>query len=285
MNTTHPAQPAPPAARAPRRPTTPPSGGRALPLLALTLGLLAAVSLNACDRSPDLLSGANAGPVEGGAPIGRPDELSSDGHHVAVDGSSPGAADPAGLNDPDGPDGDARAGAPGPGDGRGQTGGTEPLGVHRERDGVRWLEISLWRTVQSPSTMRLATQRLGPEPSPFDSGECVLYRFPGGGDPQSNIQRWIGQFSGPDGGMPLAEQAERAIGGHPAWWVRASGTWTTQDPPMSGPERQVADHAMIGAVIIGPGDPVFVRCTGPVERLAQQDSLIRQFFESIRVER
>lgn len=171
--------------------------------------------------------------------------------------------------------------------GEGSAGGTPPADdalVAGGGQGVTWQVPASWPLAGGQTEFRVATYTL-PARSIAGAGECVVYRFPGGGDPQANVQRWLAQFATAEGerGATEAQQAERQIEGVNAWLVRTTGTYITQDPPMRGPEVEREDYALFGAVLVGPGDPVFVKCTGPEELLAQESPAMLAFVDSMRI--
>lgn len=151
--------------------------------------------------------------------------------------------------------------------------------------GISWEVLDRWPAAGQPDDFRVRTWRL-PAISMAGAGECVLYRFPGGGDAQANLQRWMGQFRGPDGtaGTVEAEQAERTVHGLPASLVRARGTYVSTGQNMQGPEQSHENYAMIGAVVMAPGDPAFVKCTGPFELIDKEADAIVALIESLKVE-
>lgn len=151
--------------------------------------------------------------------------------------------------------------------------------------GIQWAAPVRWPEVGDEDDFRVRTWRL-PAISMAGAGECVLYRFPGGGDPQDNLRRWMGQFRGPDGSVESvqAEQAQRVIHGLPAWLVRAQGTYITQGPTMEGPEESFANYGLFGAVVIAEGDPVFTKCVGPFQLIAQESDAILAWVDSLLIQ-
>lgn len=150
--------------------------------------------------------------------------------------------------------------------------------------GVAWSVAKRWPVVGEEDEFRVRTWRL-PAVSMSGAGECALYRFEGGGDPQENLQRWMGEFRGPDGEVDSvdAAQAERTIQGAPAWLVRAEGQYVSQTPGVEGSEETFDDYALFGAVIIGEGDPVFAKCVGPVEVIAYEANTILAWMDSMKI--
>lgn len=151
--------------------------------------------------------------------------------------------------------------------------------------GVSWEVLERWPVAGEANDFRVRTWRL-PAISMDGAGECVLYRFPGGGDAQANLHRWLGQFRGPDGtaGSVEADQAERKVNGLPSWLVRARGTYVSTGPSMDGPEQRFENYGMIGAVVMAPGDPAFVKCTGPFPLIDKESGAIVDLIDSLNVE-
>lgn len=150
--------------------------------------------------------------------------------------------------------------------------------------GIFWEAPKRWPVVGEENEFRVQTFRL-PAVSMDGAGECVIYRFPGGGDVQANLHRWIGQFRGPDGTADSVDamQAERVVQGLPAWLVRASGTYVSQGPSMDGPEESFPNYALFGAVVAAQGDPAFVKCTGPEVVIAKEAAAILRLIDSLKV--
>lgn len=150
--------------------------------------------------------------------------------------------------------------------------------------GVAWSVPERWPLVSEESEFRVRTWRL-PAVSMAGAGECALYRFTGGGDPQENLQRWMGEFRGADGSVESVEaaQAERTIQGAPAWLVRAEGQYVSQTPGVEDSEKTFDDYALFGAVIVAEGDPVFAKCVGPVEVIGYEANSILGWMDSMKV--
>lgn len=238
------------------------------------VALLTLVALLGCRAEPpDTLAGApvaNSPAQNAPAPVAHPSSEPStaaphdaDHAHVhddvsALPSASPTAQGPAALAD-------------------------EPT-VAGEARGIQWAVPRRWPLVGEENEFRVRTWRL-PALSMAGAGECVLFRFPGGGDPQDNLRRWMGQFRGPDGTVEsvAADQAQRVIHGLPAWLVRAQGTYVSQGQTMEGPEQEFPDYGLFGAVIIAEGDPAFVKCTGPLPVIAHEANAILALIDSLLV--
>lgn len=150
--------------------------------------------------------------------------------------------------------------------------------------GVAWSVPKRWPLMGEESEFRVRTWRL-PAVSMAGAGECALYRFVGGGDPQENLQRWMGEFRGPDGSVESVEaaQAERTIQGAPAWLVRAEGQYVSQTPGVEDSKQTYDNYALFGAVIVAEGDPVFAKCVGPIEVIGQEANSILSWMDSMKI--
>lgn len=99
-------------------------------------------------------------------------------------------------------------------------------------------------------------------PGRGDSGaaELVFSLFNGtdGGPTDMNIDRWIGQFRGPDGGAAEAMTSTADVGGLTVHRMETRGDYQAmgQPAPRTG-------QMQFGAIVEAPGRRVFVRVVGP----------------------
>lgn len=93
---------------------------------------------------------------------------------------------------------------------------------------------------------------------------CVF--FSGlGGDVQSNVNRWRSQVLDPGTAQPAESKViTRTVGGMKVTMVSMAGTYKNQ---MSGSTTEMPDQAFRGAIFEAPGGNVFVRLTGPKEKV------------------
>jgi hypothetical protein len=115
--------------------------------------------------------------------------------------------------------------------------------------------------------MRAATYivpALDGDPEP---GEVAVFYFGAsqGGDVQSNIDRWIGQFNQPDGSdsKSAAKSGTLEANGMKVTTVEVTGTYTAGMGPMSGVKTEKPNFRMLGAIVEGPEGAVFFKFTGP----------------------
>ena len=153
---------------------------------------------------------------------------------------------------------------------------------------LAWAAPEAW-TAQPPThEMRLA-QWLLEGATPSETGECALFHFPGGGTPEDNITRWVSQFNqseeandGSGQGATIERRILR-VNGLSIHLVGISGTYITQDPPMTGPTVRLEDYTLVGAVIEAR-TPYFIKCIGPSAVIAAQAENIETFLNSLRFE-
>jgi hypothetical protein len=109
--------------------------------------------------------------------------------------------------------------------------------------------------------MRIATYMIPVSDGDPEGGECAVFHFGSGqgGDVQSNINRWLGQFE--DAGKPLQESKE--VHGLPVTIVAVSGTYLAPGGPMMQSQGKKSNYRLLGAIIEAPGGAVFFKLTGP----------------------
>ncbi|MCP4837204.1 MAG: hypothetical protein GY895_20845 [Phycisphaera sp.] len=92
------------------------------------------------------------------------------------------------------------------------------------------------------------------------AAELVFSLFNGtdGGPTDMNIDRWVGQFRGPDGGAAEAKTSTAEVGGLTVHRMETRGDYQAmgQPAPRTG-------QMQFGAIVEAPGRRVFVRVVGP----------------------
>ncbi|MEI9895367.1 MAG: hypothetical protein WDN28_16135 [Chthoniobacter sp.] len=116
-----------------------------------------------------------------------------------------------------------------------------------------------WAWVPVSSPMRKAQLKV-PGTKPNEAAEITFFHFgpDGGGDIQSNAQRWVSQFRGNENAAKIEEQE---IGGAKVTLVSTEGTYSSGMP--GGPTTTLENYALLGAIIEHPEGNVFVKMTGP----------------------
>ena len=120
-----------------------------------------------------------------------------------------------------------------------------------------------WKEEIPGGSMRKAQFRLPGAEGAKDAELAVFIFRGGGGDVQSNINRWIGQFKQPDGSdsMEKAEIKNIESNGLPVALVYVTGTHLKGT--MGGSKTELTDYAMIAAIVETSTDPWFFKTVGP----------------------
>lgn len=125
--------------------------------------------------------------------------------------------------------------------------------------GLHFQRPTDWAWIPVQSSMRKA-QLLVPGMDPTKAADVTFFHFgpTGGGDLDSNIQRWFKQFQGSAG----VEKVEtKDLGGRKVTIVSTEGTFSAGMP--GGNAGPLTDYALLGAILEDPQGNVFVKMTGP----------------------
>ena len=151
--------------------------------------------------------------------------------------------------------------------------------------GVRWTAPGGW-TNEGARPMRAATYVIAPTSGDKASAECGVYFFGAGqgGTVEANVERWKGQFKGPDGKPALAKLAKRTVHGLAITTIDVSGEYSGMGGPMAA-ARGVADYRLMGAIVEGPGGNLFVKFTGPAKTIAANQQKFEQLVASFQADK
>lgn len=137
--------------------------------------------------------------------------------------------------------------------------------------GITFTPPSEWKDLGA-SGMRQANYEFGPIESESDSATLAVFYFGKGqgGDVKSNVERWIGQMTMPDGSDPhkAAGQSGFAVEELPVHWVELSGTYMSGGM-MGGPAIPKQGYRMAAAVLEAPEGNLFFKLTGPEKTAAR----------------
>jgi hypothetical protein len=135
--------------------------------------------------------------------------------------------------------------------------------------GVRWTAPAGW-TNEGSRPMRAATYTIAPAAGDKAAAECGVYFFgPGqGGTVEANLERWKGQFKGPDGKIAPAQVANRTVHGLAVTIIDTAGEYSGMGGPMAASSAPVPGYRLLGAIVAGPGGNMFVKFTGPAKTVA-----------------
>jgi hypothetical protein len=134
-----------------------------------------------------------------------------------------------------------------------------------------------WEWVPVSSPMRKAELKV-PGAKPEDSADITFFHFgpQGGGDVQSNVQRWVSQFKGPDGATKIET---KDIGGSKVTLVSTEGTFTSGGM-FGGPTTTHDNFALLGAIIENSDGNIFIKMTGPVALVKESHDKFLEFLAS-----
>jgi hypothetical protein len=157
------------------------------------------------------------------------------------------------------------------------------------RAALKYTAPSGWVPKAPSSSMRLAEWTLPKAASDTEDGLVTVYFFGAnmGGNAQANIDRWIGQFSQPDG-KASKDMARTTVGstssGLKISSVDVSGTYVAEVTPGSAEHFNKPGWRQIAALIETPGGPHFVKVIGPAATLARWETSVAAFVKSISYE-
>ena len=150
--------------------------------------------------------------------------------------------------------------------------------------GLEYEAPSTWISETPSSSMRLAQYRLPRlEGDPEDAELAVFYFGGQGGSVQANVDRWIGQFSNPDGSSVTHPQvSERKINGISLTIVDVRGTYHQAQGPMMAQTTAKENYRMLAAVAEGPAGPTFFKLTGPQPTVDHFEESFNSFLDTLR---
>jgi hypothetical protein len=116
-----------------------------------------------------------------------------------------------------------------------------------------------WKSIEPTSPMRKAQLQV-PGKDGGKPADITFFFFgeSNGGGVEANVQRWLGQI----GGKPDANKVEKQeFNGVKVTLVSAEGTLKANS--MAGIPEEIADAALLGAILEHAEGAVFVKMTGP----------------------
>jgi hypothetical protein len=142
-----------------------------------------------------------------------------------------------------------------------------------------------WIVEPPASSNRKAQYRLPRMRGDAEDGEVVVYHFQGeGGTTKDNVDRWIGQFAGPDGksAANTAITVQTSVDGIPLTVVDVGGTYTGSMASMRQSENPKEHFRMLAAIAEAGNGPWFFKFTGPEKTVARWESSFQSFLNSIK---
>ena len=147
--------------------------------------------------------------------------------------------------------------------------------------GLRWIAPAGW-TNEGSRPMRAATYTIAAAPGDRANAECGMYFFGAGqgGTIEANLERWKGQFKGPDGKIAPAQIGKRTVNGLAIVTIDTSGEYSGMGGPMAPSAASVPGYRLLGAIVAGPGGNLFVKLTGPAKTVAANQQEFEQILTS-----
>ena len=145
--------------------------------------------------------------------------------------------------------------------------------------GLRWTPPAGWKG-EGARPMRAATFTV-------DDAECVVYFFGAGqgGGIEANVERWKGQFRQPGGKPVEVKPGRRTIHGLAVTTVDISGEYSGMGGPVAAEKSVKSGYRLLGAIVEGPGENIFLKFTGPAKTIAANQKKFEQLLESFDKER
>jgi hypothetical protein len=106
-----------------------------------------------------------------------------------------------------------------------------------------------------------------------------------GGGVEANIDRWLGQFTQPDGKSTKERAiiAKQEIAGQEVHTVDISGTFSDRRGPLA-PAIERKDYRMLGAIVVTEDlGQYFVKYSGPRKTVAENEAAFGEMLKSIKV--
>jgi len=140
-----------------------------------------------------------------------------------------------------------------------------------------------WQETPSVSSMRAAEFQL---PASDGKAEVIVYYFgpTGAGSVQDNIDRWVSQFTQPDG-KPSSEVTKiepATFAEQPVSLVSVSGRYATRMP--GGESVDKADQSLLAAIVPSPKGPYYFRLIGDRAAVAAQTGKFRELLGSLKLQ-
>lgn len=150
---------------------------------------------------------------------------------------------------------------------------------------LEWQAPEGWRSVPPASSMRKAEWALPKVEGDGEDASLVVFYFGSGqgGDVESNLDRWYGQFEQPDG-RPTREVARldhRTVSGLRVTLADVTGTFRG-GMPGGPPAEPRPETRMLAAIVEAPSGPWFFKLVGPKRTVERWRASFDTFVASLR---
>ena len=138
-----------------------------------------------------------------------------------------------------------------------------------------------WEAQQPKSSMRRAQLSA---PGSAGPAELVVYFFgpQGAGTEKANVDRWIGQFTTPDGSAVTdAKQTSSKVSGFEVTKVEVAGTYGGGMGAPGQPQASKSDQRLLAAIVSTGGGPYYFKLIGPNASVMENAAAFDQLVASI----
>ncbi len=167
---------------------------------------------------------------------------------------------------------------------------TEPRAPERQADGRVVLGAftmaapPAWVAKPVTSSMRVADFML---PGAAGQAELVIYYFgaAGAGSIDANVERWLGQFTQPDGRTTreVATIEHTRLSGQDATLVSVAGHYHAAAMPGGDAVVDKDDQALLAAIVASPSGPYFFKLVGPKATVDENAAAFRATLGSLQL--
>lgn len=149
---------------------------------------------------------------------------------------------------------------------------------------LRFTPAPEWAPQTVTSMMRVGEYTLPRvEGDPEDAVLIVYYFGSTAGSVQANIDRWLGQFTQPDGRptKQIAATKSRRINGLAVTDFDASGTYVAEVSPGSAEHHNKPGFRLRAAIVETARGPYFIRVVGPAKTVARWEAAVETFLQGL----
>lgn len=148
---------------------------------------------------------------------------------------------------------------------------------------LKFTAPSEWIVESPTSDIRKAQYKLPRAQGDSEDAQVVVYYFSGGGGtPQANIERWVGEVTGPDGKPATdAKISNKKVNGIALTIVDVKGTYASSMGMMQRSQPKTGMR-LLGAIAETASGPWFIKLTGPERTVAKWQPSFDAFLASLK---
>jgi hypothetical protein len=161
----------------------------------------------------------------------------------------------------------------------------EDKGIITEIDGLKSTTPASWKAKEA-TQFRAYYFVLPKEKGDQYDGELIVFFFGkgSGGSVESNITRWKGMITPPEGKKidDVSKIEEIKIGTAKATVLDVSGTYLQKASPKDATGEKRENYRLIAAVLETPNGPHFIRATGPAKTMEANKKGIEEWLKGMK---